>query len=74
MPPVLLVVADLFDARLNKIVWIRRNNIYKHPLTWGDENSHVRAFNFYRICIPLLGCKVSGVSVQRCRWPEKRPV
>ena len=30
--------------------------------------------NVYSIFIPIFGCRVSGVSVQRRRWPEKRPV
>jgi hypothetical protein len=42
--------------------------------TWGDENSHIGALDFYPIFIPLFERKVSGVSVQRSRWPEKRPV
>jgi hypothetical protein len=43
-------------------------------MPWGDENSHIGALDFYPIFIPLFERKVSGVSVQRSRWPEKRPV
>jgi len=38
------------------------------------ESSHIKALNFYPIFFPLDEGKVSGVSVQRSRWPEKRPV
>ena len=30
--------------------------------------------NVYPIFIPFFGGQVSGVSVQRSLWPEKRPV
>ncbi len=37
---------------------------FRSPLAWADENSHIGVLNFCPIFIPLLGRKVSGVSVQ----------
>ena len=42
---------------------------------YSGENSHIGAFNFYPIFIPLFECQVSGVSVQdmRLRLPFLTP-
>jgi hypothetical protein len=44
------------------------------PHVYSGENSHIEALNFYPNFILLDECKVSGVSVQRSRWPEKQSV
>jgi len=41
--------------------------------TWRGENTHHEALYFYPIFILFFEGKVSGVSVQPRRRPEKRP-
>jgi hypothetical protein len=40
------------------------SGLVRRARTWGDENSHIEALNFYLIFIPFLGRQVSGVGVQ----------
>ena len=42
----------------------RAQGIERRAWSWGDENSHIVALDFYPIFIPLFERKVSGVSVQ----------